>query len=85
MLKKEALQHPNRYGKTSYFSPSQTTTNLYKNTIRHSVKKHSSELFLHLQHIRKRLDRRACLTEVTHLLVDTQFDMRDSCVVQSDL
>ena len=40
-------------------------------------------LFAHLKHICKRLDRSLGLTEVTHLLVDSQFDVRDLCVIQS--
>ena len=36
---------------------------------------------LHGQHIGKCLNGGACLAKVAHLLVDTQFDMRDTCIV----
>ena len=50
-----------------------------------SADRKSFLLFAHLQHICKSLDRSLGLAEVAHLLVDTQFDVRDLCIIQGFL
>ena len=51
----------------------------------HSVSQTNLLLFLKCKDVSECLNSSACLTEVSHLLVDTQFDVRNTCIVQSFL